>query len=87
MARTSRKPEITPADQREPTYIARSQRSGWESEVFFLPPGTVSARAYGCCCAPARLGRGTGEIPYFLNVYCPLHGVDAFEEHSKGPRH
>jgi hypothetical protein len=87
MVQTSRKPEMTPADPREPSDIARAQPSAWDSDVFFPPPGTISARAYGCCCAPARLGQGTIEAPYFLNVYCPLHGVDAFEEHRKGPRH
>jgi hypothetical protein len=87
MAQTSRKPEMTPADPPGPSDIARSQTSAWGSDVFFLPPGTISARENGCCCAPARLGRGTIETPYFLHIYCPLHGVAALEEHGKGPRH
>src|SRR5579862_2846772 len=78
MSQPSRKPKVTPAKEREPSDIGRSQRSGWDSDVFFLPPGTISARKYGCCWAPARLGRGTVENPFFLHVCCPLHGVDAF---------
>jgi hypothetical protein len=87
MSQLPRKPKASPADERETFDIARSQEGGWDSDMFFPPPGTISAREYGCCCAPARLGRGTVENPFFLHVSCPLHGVDAFEEHSKGPRH
>jgi hypothetical protein len=83
MAQTLRRPEVAPAA----SDVAGSQQSGWDSDVFFLPPGTLGARAYGCSCAPAELGRGTVEYPYFLNVCCPLHDVVTFEEHCKGPRH
>ena len=87
MVQTSRKPEVTPSDPRDSSDIASSQPSVWDSDFFFPPPGTIGARSYGCSCAHARLGRGTVETPYFLDVYCPLHGVDAWEEHCKGPRH
>jgi hypothetical protein len=50
-------------------------------------PGTRIAREYGCICPHPKLGDGTLEQRYALDVRCPLHGIVAIEEHLKGPRH
>jgi hypothetical protein len=90
MAQMSRKPDVTAADQRNPLDIGSSDRPPQDRApdyMFYSCPGTITARTHGCSCPPARLGRGTVENPYFLDPHCSLHGVRAFHEHQRGPRH
>lgn len=90
MARMSRKPDAVTADQRNPLDIGSSDRPPEDrtpDHMFYLCPGTITARTHGCSCPPARLGSGTVENPYFLDPHCTLHGVRAFHEHQSGARH
>lgn len=57
-----------------------------EAEPFPFP-GTPAARKYGCLCPVSEPRQGTEESPLVLHTNCPLHGVKAYEEHLKGPRH
>jgi hypothetical protein len=90
MAQTSRKPAVETADPRNPLDVGSPYRPSEDRApdyMFYSRPGTITARTHGCSCPPARLGRGTGENPYFLDPYCTLHGLRAFQEHQRGPRH
>jgi hypothetical protein len=87
MAQTSLKPDM---DQRKPFGARDSYNPQWRSramDAFYPCPGTITARTHGCSCPHAMIGQGTHENPYQLNVYCPLHGVNAVAEYRKGPRH
>ncbi len=53
----------------------------------FPDPGTPEARLYGCVCPVSKPNQGTENYPIVLHINCPLHGLKAFEEHQKGPRH
>ena len=57
-----------------------------EAESFPFP-GTPAARKYGCLCPVSVPRQGTQQSPLILHTNCPLHGVKAYEEHLKGPRH
>jgi hypothetical protein len=89
MAQTSRKPDVPIAKQRIPDVGGSSQPPGdrMPDYLFYPRPGTITARTHGCSCPPARLASGAVENPYFLDPCCTLHGMRAFEEHMRGPRH
>jgi hypothetical protein len=57
-----------------------------EAEDFPLP-GTVAARGIGCTCPESTRTAGTFDNPWILDITCPWHGEQAFEEHVKGARH
>jgi hypothetical protein len=90
MAQISRKRDVATVDKRNPLDIGSSDRPPEDrmpDYMFYLCPGTITARANGCSCPPARLGRGTVENPYVLDTCCTLHGERAFHEHQSGARH
>lgn len=53
----------------------------------FPLPGTLAARSIGCTCPEAKPVAGTFDDPWILDIKCPWHGEQAFEEHMKGARH
>jgi len=58
MARMSRKPDEVTADQRNSLDIGSSDRPPEDRTpdyMFYLCPGTITARTHGCSCPPARL--------------------------------
>jgi hypothetical protein len=57
-----------------------------EAENFPLP-GTLAARGLGCTCPESKPPAGTFDDPWILDIKCPWHGKQAFEEHIKGARH
>jgi hypothetical protein len=53
----------------------------------FPMPATADARRHGCSCPDFDPEREKAGEPQFANWFCPLHGMAALEEHSKGARH
>lgn len=53
----------------------------------FPLPGTGAARRIGCTCPESSSADGTFDDPWILDIKCPWHGEQAFEEHIKGARH